>query len=343
MSKTINRTYRLQYFDVARFLAIFGVIIVHVGQNSLPGYVFGDCYNLGRFGVQLFFVISGATVFLSFQKSQSYSKKNVVVFYVKRFFRIVPLFVLMALLYSLIDGNSFVQSVLPWNGINPYAYNNIEGGWSIWNEMYFYLIFPLYFYYRSSKLFNILLPTLFVLISMGLNLRLFPGMDNLELFKDFDYLNFFTQFICFVFGVEYLGKKVFNIISYSLIYIVPGLIIKALYYPDYLWVADYGSLYWTPMIAAASLFILHGVKKMSTPKNQKRLKWLAFLGQKTYTTYMVHFLVIRGLFRLGVNLRFELQLLIVTSASFVLTIMIQNYTENIWTGLAKRLNNRLFD
>ena len=62
MSETEIKRQRINYFDIARFFAIMGVIVVHVGHNSLPSLFFGNLYDFGRFGVQLFFIISGATV-----------------------------------------------------------------------------------------------------------------------------------------------------------------------------------------------------------------------------------------------------------------------------------------
>ena len=84
---------RLDYFDIARFFAIIGVIAVHVGHHSLPSPVFGDLYNFGRFGVQLFFIISGATVYLTYKKGLKTSSHYLMLFYIKRFFRIIPLFI----------------------------------------------------------------------------------------------------------------------------------------------------------------------------------------------------------------------------------------------------------
>jgi peptidoglycan/LPS O-acetylase OafA/YrhL len=167
MNRIDFKTKRLDFFDVARFFAIFGVIIVHVGQNSLPSLFFGDLHSLGRFGVQLFFIISGATVYLTYNKGVRDSN-NLLIFYIKRFFRIIPLFIIMAIIYFFLDNKPFFQSIFPWSGFNPEAYNNIEGGWSIWNEMYFYLIFPLYYKFRASRIFNIILP-LIICINFNFN------------------------------------------------------------------------------------------------------------------------------------------------------------------------------
>ena len=102
MSGIEFKSQRLEFFDIARFFAIFGVIIVHVGQNSLPSLFFGDLHNFGRFGVQLFFIISGATVYLTYNKGIKTSNYQLI-FYIKRFFRIIPLFVIMAIIYFFLE------------------------------------------------------------------------------------------------------------------------------------------------------------------------------------------------------------------------------------------------
>ena len=61
---------RLEYFDVARALAVLGVLAVHAAQVTSKSLVPISIWELGRFGVQLFFLISGATVALTYSKSK---------------------------------------------------------------------------------------------------------------------------------------------------------------------------------------------------------------------------------------------------------------------------------
>ena len=112
MSSIEFKSQRLDYFDIARFFAIFGVIVVHVGQNSLPSLFFVGLYDFGRFGVQLFFIISGATVYLTYNKRINISN-NLLIFYIKRFFRIIPLFIIMAIIYFLLDNKPFINQYYP--------------------------------------------------------------------------------------------------------------------------------------------------------------------------------------------------------------------------------------
>ena len=337
MSKIEIKPQRLNYFDIARFFAIIGVIAVHVGQNSLPSLFFGNSHSFGRFGVQLFFIISGATVYLTYNKGYKASSYPLLLFYIKRFFRIIPLFIAMAAIYSILDDKPFFQTIAPWNGINPNAYNNIVGGWSIWSEMYFYLIFPLYFKYRTSKVFNLLLPLLFITVSIVVNFRFFGIISDSPILLDFDYLNFFTQFVCFVVGVEFLGKNYFNLFSYVILYLLIGFVVKYFFFNSMLLVVDYGALYWTPIIALVCLGFIILIKFITNYPLFSNLKIISFLGQKTYTTYNIHFLIIRFLNELNFTYIFEIQLVIVSIISFLITLSIEKYTEKIWVTLGYKI------
>ena len=332
---------RLIYLDISRFFAIIGVIAVHVSQAARHHSVISPIAEFGRFGVQLFFVISGATVFLTYEHYRQ--KKNyLLIFYIKRFFRIVPLFILMAAYYSYRFNNNFISSILPWSGFDPFAYNNIEGGWSIWNEMYFYLIFPFYYVLRKKNKI-IFIAIIFSIVSILINLRLFSTAD-FNILKDYDYLNFFTQFICFVIGIEHFGRKKSNIIIFFLTYFVSGVVSKLIFYPEYFYSADYGSLYWTAPIAVTALFFVQLVQYI-TPRLNGNLsyfkKGFSYLGQKTYTSYMIHFIIIDITGNFLEHLSFVVSFLIVVIITFLLTIYIERFTEKYWVQLGKKKKKKM--
>lgn len=160
------------YIDILRGLAILAVVAVHSGQhvqdlNALVAAVF----NYGQLGVQLFFVASAITLCLS---SSQRSEASPVSFYMRRFFRIAPLFYLAILFYFLWrvllqyhdhgvfavpDGYSIrgiLETVFFVHGFDPKSYNFVvPGGWSIAAEMSFYAVFPLLYLvqckYRKGK------------------------------------------------------------------------------------------------------------------------------------------------------------------------------------------------
>ena len=134
------KSHRLEHFDFARSLAIIGVIASHAYSLGYEN-TGTNFYTLGRFGVQLFFLISGATVFISFQKIIRNYKNPYQIFYCRRVFRILPLFVFIGLLEFYMKGGSFLSFFSPFSGLLPDTQNSIPGGWSIWNEFIFILFF----------------------------------------------------------------------------------------------------------------------------------------------------------------------------------------------------------
>jgi peptidoglycan/LPS O-acetylase OafA/YrhL len=114
--------------------------------------------EIGQYGVQLFFVISAATVFLTIRDTQA-KGKPIGSWFLRRFLRIAPLYytaiigylalnLAKARLGAATDPNSFeplhmLANVLFIHAWTPGADNEIvPGGWSIGVEMTFYLVAP---------------------------------------------------------------------------------------------------------------------------------------------------------------------------------------------------------
>lgn len=159
---------KYDYIDALRALAILGVVAVHASQlipNLNP--VLGVVFNYGQLGVQLFFIASAMTLCMSME---SRSGENVKYFYLRRLFRIAPLFYVAIVFYFLwrtakffyANGNltvpdgytitGLLSTITFIHGFFPKDFNfYVPGGWSIATEMMFYLIFP-FLYTLSRKL-----------------------------------------------------------------------------------------------------------------------------------------------------------------------------------------------
>lgn len=156
---------KFDFIDSLRGIAILGVFACHIADHlpGLPGPL-GRILLQGGIGVQLFFIASALTLFLSLDARRADEPRPVLSFFIRRFFRIVPLFYLGVLLYSFFyGGNSFDARVPPGltlgsilstltftNGWSPTWINQVvPGGWSIAVEMNFYLLVP--FLHRRLK------------------------------------------------------------------------------------------------------------------------------------------------------------------------------------------------
>ncbi|WGK69409.1 acyltransferase [Candidatus Haliotispira prima] len=155
------------YVYALRGFAIFGVIAIHTGQIAAPvmadlakaAPIIRDFVNQGAMGVQLFYVLSAFTLFLSYHNRKDREINPDRNFLLRRFFRIAPLYYLGLVFYlfqrglgpryALGDAESItmaniIANVFFVHGVNPYWINSVvPGGWSITVEMTFYLMIPL--------------------------------------------------------------------------------------------------------------------------------------------------------------------------------------------------------
>ena len=145
----------MQSLDTLRGIAILMVIVFHVSVQFRPATWLAQLANLGNQGVQLFFLVSAITMSLMWEQRHAEPQRQLK-FYIRRFFRIAPLFWLAMCFYGpswwLNDGHGTMSSA-NWtqvaltatflHGFSPSAINKIvPGGWSIAVEMSFYVVFP---------------------------------------------------------------------------------------------------------------------------------------------------------------------------------------------------------
>lgn len=154
---------RYGFLDALRGYAILGVISYHCayfsGWNS-HGLQFAEA---GAFGVQLFFMVSAFTIFMTLERSQARESALVRSFYIRRSLRILPMFWVGIALYAFVPGREhyyqdwnlgwayyFLTAILQ-HGWHPNYINTIvPGGWSIAVEATFYAIAPLLFFWIKN-------------------------------------------------------------------------------------------------------------------------------------------------------------------------------------------------
>ena len=141
---------RLNYMDGIRGLAICGVVLIHVGLATpgLPAAI-SSFASYGYRGVSLFFILSALLLASVSQGRQL----DVSSFYMRRFFRVAPMFYFGIIAYSLspfamgshatIADIGLTSAFL--HGFAPLTLNDaMPGAWSIAAEMIFYALFPLF-------------------------------------------------------------------------------------------------------------------------------------------------------------------------------------------------------
>ncbi len=134
-----------------RGFAVLMVVLVHAnGIMGLPEYPWGSPFPLeetGRFGVALFFVISGFIVATIALNPDTSSRLSPGEFAKRRFVRILPFMWLCAIGYNLLSG--FGTGVFDWaswlRGMTLWPVGELKPNvlWSLRNELLFYAIFGL--------------------------------------------------------------------------------------------------------------------------------------------------------------------------------------------------------
>lgn len=294
---------KLKYINALRGLAILGVLLVHTGQYGTDRNYFSVTEQLfidaGRYGVQLFFVASAFTLWLSMsrRKAEQYPIRN---FALRRFFRIAPMYYLGLVFYtywfSVVQVNH--QVTLPkilsnltfLHGINPYWINSaVPGGWSITVEMWFYCLAPFLFTRLGTVDKCVRFIAFSILFSDLLNLLLLPVhvVPDAQIWSDFLYYFFPSQLP--VFGV---GILLFLLKS-------PSEQPKAIQPGTYLLAAGVillsmmigiGQHYW---FAGAFLLLAWGLSQNSAKLLVNPV--LNYIGEVSFSLYLVHFAVLNAL------------------------------------------------
>lgn len=313
---------KLQYIDCLRGIAILLVICNHADWYipNLNAYVqtFSD---YGQMGVQLFFVVSAYTLCLSMDRRTDGSE-NLKTFYVRRYFRIAPLYYVGIPLYliyysvvvPLIEGRQLaiadwytlpnvMANILLINDFVPGEANNrvVPGGWSIGTETTFYVLFPfiflLYKKFRKNNTALLLIPLLGLAFSIiainGLQYLALEVIDydNFLYFKQngkFLYFNLLCQLPVFLMGISlYFAaanyRKSTSWDKVALLFSFAGFTTIALFV--YVYYENFISL--LPFVPAISFFFLFLLFK-EIPFLSNKL--LARIGQLSFSIYLFHFI-----------------------------------------------------
>lgn len=138
--------------DLLRAVAILLVFLWHFRRYGMPGWLEG-LSKFGWTGVDLFFVLSGFLIGSQLlEKIAAGNDIGTGEFYMKRFFRIVPAYLAVLLLYLFIPGFSEREGMAPawkfWTftmnfGLDYAHAGSFSHAWSLCIEEQFYLALPL--------------------------------------------------------------------------------------------------------------------------------------------------------------------------------------------------------
>jgi peptidoglycan/LPS O-acetylase OafA/YrhL len=309
-SQKISEPKRYNYIDSLRGIAILMVLLVHnsfMAQEQIyfPKTVAKFIYD-GRFGVQLFFIVSAFTLMLS-KQSRTNEVRSTQNYFIRRFFRIAPMYYTAIVYYALqnfihsnfltsgapkpFDALSLVANVFFVHGFAPGWINScVPGGWSIAVEMSFYVVLPIIVYYINDINKSVIFLLLSIVLATVLNrLLTSSSIDS----NQFLYYYFPNQLPIFVLGITsyfiYKGSyKSMN--GYSLISIA-----FAIFYYCY-----FSSTVQDHFLYSLIFFFL----LLSQSKNTMLLlsnRVATYLGKISYSMYLTHFAILYWMDYFGIT------------------------------------------
>ena len=305
---------RNRSLDTLRGVAILAVLAVHTNQAVSSGIRQVDTLlGFGRFGVQLFFLVSAFTMCYMWHERAGESER-LRKFYIRRVLRIAPMFWLAIPTYLLLYGSgtsywspqgisaldiALTASFL--HGWWPPSINAIvPGGWSIAVEMMFYLLFPFVILHLSR-------PASFLAAAMavyaankvvlqpwlmaGFAARLPAGSE--AILNNFLSLNPLNQF-----PVLLVGCHLFHVFDRPAAQAALQAGLGVLAWPAVagaLWLLDVADLSWGLVSSTSALYL------MAFLVLRRRLGWkpLETLGRYSYGVYLVEFAALLAVGKVG--------------------------------------------
>ena len=270
MADTTKRNYGI---DLARTIAILGVVLVHSGV-----------FDNGRFGVQLFFLVSGYLL-------ADLGKLSGRDFLIRRGFRLFPLYLVILFLFYRNNYDSFWQMFISITLIQSthWLFTSPPGSWSISNEWLFSLLLPL--------IRRITRKQLLLLISLSWLGQLFTSFivykwggvietDSKEQYAMKIWVNTLNPIINLAFFLIGIGlKKGFIPILRNkftaFIIILTGQFLSSVFGIDMLFI-------WPPILWATFSLCIKWQPESNTLK-----KSVTFIGQRTYGIFFIHFIILR--------------------------------------------------
>lgn len=335
---------KFRYIDALRGIAILLVMMVHTShyRTLSANSDLISFFSFGAKGVQLFFLLSAFTLFNSYNNTHTTDTNTVRNFYIRRLFRIAPLYYLGILYYSWCNHNwdttqiwNILSNVFFIHGVSPYWINNIvPGGWSITVEMVFYIFLPILVRYIKTLNQALLFTILSYVLSMIIRVLLikFVLIDDVKLWKEFSYYNFFTQLPAFGFGIigyYLIIKKDFRVSPITLL-MVTGILFGQFLFggiiPNFILFC----------ICFLLLTYILSIKEYVFFVN----RFTVFLGRVSFSAYLTHFAVLYWIekaqvveflvnthskyaYVLSFSLRFAIMIMITAAISFLLYRLIE--------------------
>jgi len=302
----MNSHPNLKYIDALRGWSILGVILCHAyylfDNQSFPAII-GNVLKNGSSGVELFFFVSAFTLFLSLDSLAGIEKNPWKNYFIRRLFRIAPMFYLSIFVSLVYFGFGPLQyydktiTIDHWNiiahlsftfGFFPEFINSlVHGGWTVSTEVYFYFLLP-FLYLRikdSTKALQFFYLTL--LIRLGFKL-VFQPFETEKILHAYSFESILNQLPLFALGI-FCYLIVYKKENPSLQSLIPFLFF---FFTDLMLQRD---VFFGEHIRFGFLFILLVAILHSYHLPLVVNPFMVLLGKVSYSVYFIHVFFLYGI------------------------------------------------
>lgn len=362
---------RLDFLDALRCFAIIYVVVSHltlIPQPNLliPHWIAPFIINGGDAGVSLFFVLSAFSLSYSMD-ARSGETMLIRNFYIRRFFRIAPLFYILMVLYWIRDAVAFgvfhpvsevlVNASLLFNLVPSCITGFVWASWTIGVIALLYLIFPLIHKYIRNLYGALALFVASVLIAWGWSYFVkyygeaigYLTADDVSFVSGFGFLQQLPVFVCGILVYrlffDYFSKTSHKVRqAYGFIFILSFVLFYGVLLTESL-----QNIFWGMKILHGicfSLLVLGlGLKPFRIIVNSKTV----YLGKISYSMYLFHPILIFTIipvYRCFYNLvstdilGYLASLLITLIALTIISLLSYRYIERTGIALGKKLIRR---
>lgn len=338
---------RLHNLDYLRGLAALGIMFYHYCSWELGDFSSDTIMErIGVYGVAIFYVLSGLTLFHVYFDKLDFSRKSIFSFFKKRVFRIFPLLwfiniISLLLIYiseaplpsyrAIFINFTGLFGVIAWWGYFS------TGVWSIGNELVFYIFLPFFVLLTKSKKGSMFVLSLFIL-ACYLYFAFIKLNTNASLAEQWrNYINPLNQVFLFLggflIGYFFRNKNMSQTISFVLLLL--GLLIF-IFYPSF------GNpinivTNTNRLVFSFSCFIIC----LSAYKIPKEFPYifhfpLSSLGEMSYSVYLIHPIIWKffNFYNLETKIEKIVYMIIIT---LIVSYFIYTYFEKVFMKLGRNI------
>jgi len=308
-----------------RGIAILLVMLCHASTEGLSFHKLLAFSGAGRYGVFLFFVLSSFLLTRQFLLSTTLTPKSLLYYFIKRFLRIYPLFLVTALICCLFGlySRTFYHFAEPSTIMKMLLLIDCPGAfWTIPVEMQYYVFIPIisFILIKSEKniIRNLILLTLFIIIWQSI---FHPAYTkNVYRYLSIFLIGSFTAYVeVYLTKTKVIQKKWFTygcsiilILSFSLFIILIPNFYNILFESNLSQEHFHHQFILFSILSA--LLLLGSLYGKGILKVFLESKFMAFWGRISFSAYLFHMLILKLIVPLNIDATLKTSIFILSTA-----------------------------